>query len=47
VVAATQQFVDRQLMYLVVIQSVATATTGVRTGRHKLRRVGVVNSVDR
>ncbi len=41
-----QQFVYRQLMYLVVIQSVATALTGARTGWHKLRRVGALNARD-
>jgi len=35
-----QQFVYRQLMYLVLIQSVATALTGGRLGWHKLRRTG-------
>jgi hypothetical protein len=37
-----QQFVYRQLMYLVVIQSIATALTGGRTGWHKLRRHGAL-----
>jgi cellulose synthase/poly-beta-1,6-N-acetylglucosamine synthase-like glycosyltransferase len=37
-----QQFVYRQLMYLVVIQSTATALTGGRTGWHKLRRHGAL-----
>jgi hypothetical protein len=37
-----QQFVYRQLMYLVVIQSMATALTGARTGWHKLRRHGAL-----
>ncbi|WP_197676238.1 bifunctional polysaccharide deacetylase/glycosyltransferase family 2 protein [Nakamurella panacisegetis] len=36
----TQQFVYRQLMYLVVIQSLTTATAGIRFGWHKLRRTG-------
>ncbi|MFD0665448.1 hypothetical protein [Thermocatellispora tengchongensis] len=35
-----QQFVYRQLMYLVVIQSVATALLGVRLRWHTLRREG-------
>ena len=35
-----QQFFYRQLMYLVVVQSVATATAGVRLRWHKLRRDG-------
>jgi cellulose synthase/poly-beta-1,6-N-acetylglucosamine synthase-like glycosyltransferase/peptidoglycan/xylan/chitin deacetylase (PgdA/CDA1 family) len=35
-----QQFVYRQLMYLVVIQSVATAISGVRLPWHKLERRG-------
>ena len=36
-----QQVVYRQLMYLVVIQSVVTALTGVRVGWQKLRRYGI------
>ncbi len=36
-----QQFVYRQLMYLVLLQSVATAVTGARLRWHKLRRTGV------
>lgn len=35
-----QQFVYRQLMYLVVIQSLATAVSGVRLPWHKLERRG-------
>nr|WP_260407740.1 bifunctional polysaccharide deacetylase/glycosyltransferase family 2 protein [Planomonospora venezuelensis] len=35
-----QQFVYRQLMYLVVIQSVATAVLGVRLGWQTIRREG-------
>lgn len=35
-----QQVVYRQLMYLVVIQSVASALAGTRTNWHKLRRIG-------
>jgi cellulose synthase/poly-beta-1,6-N-acetylglucosamine synthase-like glycosyltransferase len=35
-----QQVVYRQLMYLVVIQSVSTAVTGARTHWHKLHRTG-------
>lgn len=37
---ALQQFVYRQLMYLVVVQSVASALYGVRLRWHKLRRTG-------
>jgi cellulose synthase/poly-beta-1,6-N-acetylglucosamine synthase-like glycosyltransferase len=36
-----QQFVYRQLMYLVVVQSVATALSGVRLPWHKLERQGI------
>jgi len=36
-----QQFVFRQLMYLVVVQSLATIAYGARTGWHRLRRIGV------
>ncbi|MCX4470220.1 bifunctional polysaccharide deacetylase/glycosyltransferase family 2 protein [Micromonospora sp. NBC_01655] len=36
-----QQFVYRQLMYLVMIQSVVTALTGGRLGWQKLRRTGL------
>jgi cellulose synthase/poly-beta-1,6-N-acetylglucosamine synthase-like glycosyltransferase len=36
-----QQFVYRQLMYLVVIQSVATALAGTRLRWQKLRRLGL------
>ena len=35
-----QQFVYRQLMYLVLLQSVITALTGGRLRWHKLRRTG-------
>ncbi|MET8161616.1 hypothetical protein ABZT47_35105 [Sphaerisporangium sp. NPDC005289] len=35
-----QQFVYRQLMYLVVIQSVATAVLGVRLRWQTIRREG-------
>jgi hypothetical protein len=35
-----QQFVYRQLMYLVVIQSLVTAASGARLGWHKLERTG-------
>jgi cellulose synthase/poly-beta-1,6-N-acetylglucosamine synthase-like glycosyltransferase/peptidoglycan/xylan/chitin deacetylase (PgdA/CDA1 family) len=38
-----QQFVYRQLMYLVVIQSVATAILGVRLRWHTVRREGTFN----
>ncbi len=41
---ALQQFVYRQLMYLVVIQSVASAIYGVRLRWHKLRRTGDLES---
>jgi len=37
-----QQVLYRQLMYLVVIQSVASAMYGVRLRWHKLRRTGDV-----
>jgi hypothetical protein len=36
-----QQVVYRQLMYLVVVQSVATALAGTRLRWHKLRRLGL------
>ncbi|WP_254909823.1 bifunctional polysaccharide deacetylase/glycosyltransferase family 2 protein [Micromonospora sp. NBS 11-29] len=36
-----QQFVYRQLMYLVLLQSVVTALTGGRLGWQKLRRTGL------
>jgi cellulose synthase/poly-beta-1,6-N-acetylglucosamine synthase-like glycosyltransferase/peptidoglycan/xylan/chitin deacetylase (PgdA/CDA1 family) len=39
-----QQFVYRQLMYLVVIQSVATAILGVRLRWHTVRREGTFTS---
>jgi poly-beta-1,6 N-acetyl-D-glucosamine synthase len=39
-----QQVVYRQLMYLVVIQSIATALTGARTGWHQLRRTGAATA---
>jgi hypothetical protein len=35
-----QQFVYRQMMYLVVIQSVISAAAGVRLRWHKLHRTG-------
>jgi hypothetical protein len=35
-----QQFVYRQLMYAVLIQSIITALGGVRLRWHKLRRIG-------
>jgi len=41
-----QQFVYRQLMYLVVIHSLSTAFSGARTGWHKLRRTGALNEPD-
>ncbi len=40
-----QQFVYRQLMYLVVVQSVVTALTGARLPWHKLERSGDFSSV--
>ena len=39
-----QQFVYRQLMYLVVFHALSTAFSGARTGWHKLRRTGALNS---
>jgi cellulose synthase/poly-beta-1,6-N-acetylglucosamine synthase-like glycosyltransferase/peptidoglycan/xylan/chitin deacetylase (PgdA/CDA1 family) len=39
-----QQFAYRQLMYLVLIQSVTTALTGARLRWHKLHRAGLVRS---
>ncbi|MFF0865587.1 bifunctional polysaccharide deacetylase/glycosyltransferase family 2 protein [Nonomuraea sp. NPDC003560] len=41
-----QQFVYRQLMYLVVIQSVATAVLGVRLRWHTINRQGTFNTPD-
>ncbi|NKQ56009.1 glycosyltransferase [Amycolatopsis sp. K13G38] len=41
-----QQIFYRQLMYLVVIQSVVTAVSGVRMGWHKLRRTNTVEVPD-
>ena len=40
-----QQIVYRQLMYLVVVQSVFTAVAGMRLPWHKLRRTGEVDAV--
>ncbi|KWW99140.1 putative bi-functional transferase/deacetylase [Carbonactinospora thermoautotrophica] len=40
-----QQFVYRQLMYLVLIQSVVTALTGVRLRWQKLTRSGGLNAI--
>ncbi|MFI0410356.1 bifunctional polysaccharide deacetylase/glycosyltransferase family 2 protein [Actinomadura sp. 3N508] len=40
-----QQFVYRQLMYLVVLQSVATALLGARLGWHTVRRTGTFTDV--
>jgi cellulose synthase/poly-beta-1,6-N-acetylglucosamine synthase-like glycosyltransferase/peptidoglycan/xylan/chitin deacetylase (PgdA/CDA1 family) len=40
-----QQIVYRQLMYLVVIQSLASAAYGARLRWHKLHRTGVLDSV--
>jgi hypothetical protein len=37
-----QQIIYRQLMYLVVVQSVMTALTGARLPWHKLHRTGVL-----
>ena len=42
-----QQFAYRQLMYLVVVQSVATAVAGARLPWHKLERHGQAVPVDR
>ncbi|MER6950181.1 bifunctional polysaccharide deacetylase/glycosyltransferase family 2 protein [Nonomuraea sp. NPDC000554] len=42
-----QQFVYRQLMYLVVIQSVATAVLGVRLRWHTIRREGTFDGPGR
>lgn len=39
-----QQFVYRQLMYLVVIQSVVTALAGVRLKWHRMERYGSLNA---
>lgn len=39
-----QQVVYRQLMYLVLLQSCATALAGGRLGWHKLRRTGEVGA---
>lgn len=36
----TQQVVDRQLIYLLVVQSVVSALAGIRLCWHKLRRTG-------
>jgi cellulose synthase/poly-beta-1,6-N-acetylglucosamine synthase-like glycosyltransferase len=38
-----QQFVYRQLMYLVVFHALSTAFSGVTTGWHKLGRTGALN----
>jgi cellulose synthase/poly-beta-1,6-N-acetylglucosamine synthase-like glycosyltransferase len=40
-----QQFVYRQMMYLVVVQSVATACSGARMGWHKVKRHGNLDDV--
>jgi hypothetical protein len=40
--APLQQLAYRQLMYLVVIQSVAAALAGTRLRWHQLRRTGLV-----
>jgi hypothetical protein len=37
-----QQFVYRQLMYLIVLESLASALTGVRLRWHSLDRTGQV-----
>ncbi|WCN80618.1 bifunctional polysaccharide deacetylase/glycosyltransferase family 2 protein [Micromonospora sp. LH3U1] len=42
-----QQFVYRQLMYLVMIQAVVTALTGGRLGWQKLRRTGLEPAASR
>jgi cellulose synthase/poly-beta-1,6-N-acetylglucosamine synthase-like glycosyltransferase len=41
-----QQLVYRQLMYLVVIQSIATALSGAQTSWHQLQRTGATTSPD-
>lgn len=41
-----QQFVYRQLMYLVVIQSVATAVLGARLRWHTIKREGTFSAVE-
>ena len=43
---ATQQFVYRQLMYLVVIQSVAAAIRGTPLRWHKIHRTGAIEDLD-
>ncbi|WP_236008719.1 glycosyltransferase [Actinomadura physcomitrii] len=40
-----QQFAYRQLMYLVVVQSVVTALLGARLGWHTIRRTGTFSDV--
>ncbi|MEV4347727.1 bifunctional polysaccharide deacetylase/glycosyltransferase family 2 protein [Actinoplanes sp. NPDC049596] len=40
-----QQFVYRQLMYLVLIQSMLSAVRGIRLGWQKLRRTGGLNAL--
>ena len=40
-----QQFVYRQLMYAVLIQSLSTAVTGIRLGWQKLRRLGQFETI--
>lgn len=40
VTASLQQFVYRQLMYLVVIQSVVTALAGLHLRWHRMERYG-------
>jgi hypothetical protein len=40
-----QQFLYRQIMYLVVIQSVISAASGVRLRWHKLHRTGDMTAV--
>jgi hypothetical protein len=41
-----QQFVYRQLMYLVVVQSVVTALAGAQLPWHKLHRKGLTLDLD-
>jgi len=41
-----QRFLYRQLMYAVLIKSVTTALSGMRTGWGKLERKGTVKVVD-
>ena len=40
-----QQFVYRQMMYLVVVQSTVTALTGSRLRWHRMQRTGAVRRI--